>query len=65
MKYLTTSSSIRSSIGLLESGLLGRLEGLYARVWETENMPEDWVNKGIVVIVQKRVIHRTARTTGT
>ena len=35
------------------NGLLDRLEGLFARVWETENVPEDWV-KGIVVIVPKK-----------
>ncbi|XP_063678514.1 uncharacterized protein LOC134814345 [Bolinopsis microptera] len=34
-------------------GLLDRLEKLFARVWETENVPEDWV-KGIIVIVPKK-----------
>ena len=35
------------------SGLIDRLESLFRKVWESENVPEDWV-KGIVVIVQKR-----------
>ena len=35
------------------SGLIDRLENLFKKVWESENVPEDWV-KGIVVIVPKK-----------
>ena len=35
------------------SGLIDRLESLFKKVWESENVPEDWV-KGIVVIVPKK-----------
>ena len=35
------------------SGLLDRLEALFAKVWESETVPGDWV-KGIVVIVPKK-----------
>ncbi|KAL5251687.1 hypothetical protein ACHWQZ_G014732 [Mnemiopsis leidyi] len=35
------------------SGLIDRLECLFRRAWESENVPEDWV-KGIVVIVPQK-----------
>ena len=44
-----------------ESGLADELVCLFNKVWETEQIPQDW-SKGVIVVIERKGIPLIAQT---